>query len=765
MRIVCTGALALLALTACDAAPGMSSKARRAAALALYQDASQPVSARVEDLLARMTLDEKLGQMTQADRGYEPPYVDPSEVTAVRLGSMLSGGDSGPIPATPTAWADMYDSYQRAALATRLGIPLLYGVDAVHGHANVLGATVFPHNLGLGATRDPALVESIGRATAEEIAATGLDWTFAPVLAVTRDDHWGRVYESFGEVPELPSMMTSVITGLQGASLSAPTSVLATAKHYIGDGGTNGGDDEGETTLSEAELRVIHLPPFRAALERHVGAIMVSYSSWNGAKMHGHRYLITDVLKGELGFTGLVVTDWDGIELLDGAYGFSGADVRTGVNAGIDMFMITQQYRNFINLLRTEVQAGRVPMARIDDANRRILTKKFELGLFERPYADRSLLPLIGADAHRALARRAVQESQVVLTNNGILPIARNAAKVFVAGKSADNIGYQSGGWTIRWQGGDGPITPGTTILQGIRQTVSAGTTVTYAKDGAGIDASYDVAIAVIGETPYAEYEGDRTDDLKLDATDLALLARLAAAGVPVVVVLVSGRPLDISEHVAGWAAFVASWLPGTEGEGVADVLFGVAGATGKLPLSWPKNVAQEPINVGDGQVPLFAFDAGITYAAVPGDLPPPPPPPPPGRDARDTLRGESFTGQSGTQLEPCTEAGCGQDVGWVSPGDYLYFDDLDFGASAPTQLSARIASDQSSGTMEVRLDALDGPVVARLPCAPTGGWTAWVTKSVALEPSVAAVGRHRLYLVFTGPGGDFVNLEWFRFV
>ncbi|RYG84126.1 glycoside hydrolase family 3 protein, partial [bacterium] len=391
-----------------------------------------------------MSLDDKLGQMTQPDRGYRDPRLSPAAVTELRIGSMLSGGDSGPTPSTAEAWADMYDTYQRAALATPLGIPLLYAVDAVHGHANVYGATVFPHNIGLGASRDPELAERVGHATAEEIAATGLDWTFAPCVAVTRDDHWGRVYESFGEIPEVPTSMTRLITGLQGASLGAtPISIMATAKHFIGDGGTKGGDDQGDTLVTEAELRELHLPPFRAAVERGVGAIMASYSSWNGQKMHGHKYLITDVLKGELGFKGVVVTDWDGIELLDGAYGFSPDDVRTSVNAGVDVFMITEQYRNFLALLRAEVEAGRVPMARIDDANRRILTKKFEMGLFERPLADRSTLGTVGSKAHRAIAREAVQKSQVVLKNEGVLPISRSASKVFVAGKIADNVGYQ----------------------------------------------------------------------------------------------------------------------------------------------------------------------------------------------------------------------------------------------------------------------------------------------------------------------------------
>jgi beta-glucosidase len=575
-----------------------------------YRDPALPVDARVEDLLARMTLDDKLGQMTQPDVRFGRLTAD--VVTELRLGSVLSGGDSAPGPGTPAAWADSYDRLQAGALATPLGIPLLYAVDAVHGHAGVVGATVFPHNLGLGATRDPELAERIGQVTGVEIAATGLDWTYAPCIAVVQDDHWGRTYESFGEVPALSTAMTSVITGIQASG------VMATAKHFVGDGGTAGGDDQGDTVLDEAALRALHLPPFQAAIDRGVGAIMASYSSWNGAPMHGHRYLITDVLKGELGFAGVVVTDWDGIERLDGSSGFSAADVRAGVNAGIDVFMVSEQYRYFLILLRAEVEAGRIPLERIDDANRRILRRKVAMGLFEAPYADRTRIGEIGSPAHRAVAREAVQKSMVVLKNAGdLLPLPRDTGRIFVAGKTADDIGYQSGGWTVTWQGGGGPTTAGTSILDGIRQTVAPTTVVSYDREGDGVDGSYDVAIAVIGETPYAEYEGDRTDDLTLDAEDLATLATLRAAGIPIVVVLVSGRPLDITDQIDAWNAFVAAWLPGTEGGGVADVLFGVVGPTGTLPLTWMQRASQQPIRDGDGQVPLFPFGAGLTYGPV----------------------------------------------------------------------------------------------------------------------------------------------------
>ncbi|MCI4065965.1 glycoside hydrolase family 3 C-terminal domain-containing protein [Micromonospora sp. R77] len=575
-----------------------------------YQDPTLPVATRVADLLSRMTLDEKLGQMTQAERG----SVTAADLTTYRLGSLLSGGGSAPTPNTATGWADMYDGFQRAALATPLAIPMIYGVDAVHGHNNVHGATIFPHNIGLGATRDPALVQQIGQAVAEEVSGTGVDWDFAPCLCVARNDRWGRTYESFGETPDLPSSMSTLVTGLQGSTLGGPTSVLATAKHYVGDGGTTGGVDQGDTRLSEADLRAVHLPPFQAAVQRGVGSVMISYSSWNGVKMHGNQYLITTVLKGELGFSGFVVSDWNGIDQIDGAAGFTAAEVTAAINAGIDMVMVPTAWKTFLSTLRAEVQNGHVPLSRIDDANRRILTKKFELGLFERPYTDRSWTPTVGNAAHRALARQAVRESQVLLKNSGgVLPLARDNNKILVAGKNADNIGNSSGGWTISWQGSSGAITPGTTILQGIRAAVGPTTTVTYNQRGTGIDRSYRAAIAVVGETPYAEGQGDRTGSMSLDRDDLRTISTLRNAGVPVIVVLVSGRPLDIATELPRWDALLASWLPGTEGAGVADVLFGAA-PTGKLPMTWMNSVSQQPINAGDGQLPLFPQGFGLTY-------------------------------------------------------------------------------------------------------------------------------------------------------
>ena len=613
---VCLAAATLVASALDLIGPAHDAGATANRAGPAYLDPAQPVPARVADLLGRMTLEDKLGQLAQVDRA---ALTSPQDIAAYRIGSVLSGGGSAPANNAPTGWADMYDGFQSAAQATPLGIPIIYGIDAVHGHNNVRGATIFPHNIGIGASRDAGLAQAVGRATAEEVAGTGIDWTFAPCLCVARNDRWGRTYESFGEQAEIPTAMTSIIGGFQGTSLGEPTSILATAKHYVGDGGTTGGRDQGNTEISEAELRSTHLPPFQAAVAQGVGSIMVSFSSWNGQKLHSHKRLLTDILKGELAFQGFVVSDWAGIDQIDGQRGFTGAEISAAVNAGIDMIMVPTDYRQFLQLLRNEVDGGRITMERIDDANRRILTKKFELGLFERRFTDRALTSTVGNQAHRDLARDAVRKSQVLLKNDGgVLPLAKSGGKIFVAGKSADDIGLQSGGWTISWQGAAGNVTPGTTILQGIRATVGTGATVTYNRDGTGIDSSYRAAIAVVGETPYAEGQGDRTGAMGLDSADLQVLSRLRASGVPVTVVLVSGRPLDIAAQVDGWAALVAAWLPGTEGQGVADVLFGDYNPTAKLPVTWMRSVSQQPINVGDGKPPLFAYGFGLNYPGRP---------------------------------------------------------------------------------------------------------------------------------------------------
>jgi beta-glucosidase len=569
------------------------------------------IERRAADLLARMTLDEKIGQMTQADSG---SLKDPADVARLLLGSVLSGGDSEPPDVSPRGWLTMVEAYEKQALTTRLRIPIIYGIDAVHGHGNVRGATLFPHNIGLGCTRNPKLVEEVSRITAREVAATGIHWNFAPCIAVPRDERWGRTYEGFGETPELAVLLgPPAIRGLQGSDMSAPGRVLATAKHFVGDGGTRGGVDRGDTAGDEAELRALHIAGYVAAVKAGAGSIMVSYNSWNGEGMHGHKRLLTDVLRGELGFQGLIVSDWNGVDELPGE---RDENVQQAINAGIDMVMAPDSYREFIASLRKNVDAGRVPMARIDDAVRRILVAKFELGLFERPFGDPSLLSKVGSAEHRAVARQAVRESQVLLVNRDkALPLQPNLSRIAVAGKAADDLGLQSGGWTISWQGSSGPVTDGTTVLDAIRKAAPRAT-VTYARDG-NLPRDSQAAVVVIGEQPYAEMKGDRAD-LALDADDVAAVRNAKRAGVPVVVVLFSGRPLILEPILDHLDALVAAWLPGTEGDGVADVLFGAYNPTGKLSVTWPRSMAQVPINVRpNGEKPegaLFDYGFGLRY-------------------------------------------------------------------------------------------------------------------------------------------------------
>lgn len=563
----------------------------------------------VEELLSRMTLDEKIGQMTQADRG---ALTSEQDIKNYFLGSLLSGGGSAPSDNSPSGWADMYDRYQSYALQSRMRIPIIYGIDAVHGHNNVKGAVIFPHNIGLGCTDNPQLVEQAARVTAEEVAGTGIDWTFAPVVAVVRDERWGRTYEGFGEDPALVQTMSSAaVKGFQGTSLDATGSILACAKHYLGDGGTTGGDDQGNTAVDEQTLRAIHLPGYLAAIEAGAGSIMVSFSSWNGQKMHGHKYLLTDVLKGELGFKGFLVSDWRGIDQLPGDYT---SDVETSINAGLDMIMVPERYKEFISTAKNLVTQGRIPMSRIDDAVRRILKVKIEMGLFERPYTDRTLTATVGSVEHRQVARECVRQSSVLLKNEpNTLPLAKTLSRIHVAGKNADDLGNQCGGWTISWQGSSGNITTGTTILQAIKNAVSPSTSVTYSRDGLGATGA-DVCIVVIGERPYAEGNGDRSD-LRLDNEDVLAVKNVSDTGIPTVVVLISGRPLQISGQLDSSDAFIAAWLPGTEGDGVADVLFGDYAPTGKLSHSWPLAMSQIPINVGDVVYdPLFPYGFSLGY-------------------------------------------------------------------------------------------------------------------------------------------------------
>ncbi len=653
-RVVLAGAavttlLAGLLLPAQNSAAEAPAAPGTAAGKATYRDASAPTARRVADLLGRMTLAEKVGQMTQAER--LDIDADPSLITEYGLGSVLSGGGSTPAQNTPEAWADMVDDYQGAALETRLGIPLIYGVDSVHGHGNLLGATVFPHNIGLGATRDPKLVERIGHITAKETRASGPQWSFAPCVCVARDDRWGRTYESFGESPALVKSLETVIDGLQGrrGELDEPDRVLATAKHYAGDGltafGTGEGDytiDQGIDQVSRAEFEKLALSPYPTAIDRHhVGSVMPSFSSvdWtedglgNPVKMHASEELVTDVLKDRMGFEGLVISDWRAIHQIPGDYP---TQVRTSVNAGVDMFMEPYSgnsvgWREFITTLTGLVESGDVSMARIDDAVSRILTAKFDLGLFEHPYTDRSNIDSIGSRAHRAVARRAVAKSQVLLKNDGrTLPLKRNARQVYVAGSNADSIGDQAGGWTITWQGNSTHQIPGDSVLEGIERTAKRD--VTFSEDASAPVPRGAEGVVVVGETPYAEGFGDvggprwgydpgengvqrPAKEMLLSDADTQAIRTVCARAASCTVLVVSGRPMIVPPALLGQIdALVASWLPGSEGLGVADVLFGRKRFTGKLPVTWPRTVAQEPINIGDEDYdPLFPYGFGLS--------------------------------------------------------------------------------------------------------------------------------------------------------
>ena len=462
----------------------------------LYKNPELPIMDRVRDLMSYMTLEEKVGQMTQVER----KFLDGDKnISKYFLGSLLSGGGSAPAKNFPKAWADMYDRFQKVALSTRLGIPIIYGVDAVHGHNNVIGATIFPHHVGLGCTNNPKMVEDVYRATAVEVAATGVDWNFAPCLAVQRDERWGRAYEGFGETPEIvKSMAAAAVIGLQTDKLNSQTSILATAKHFLGDGGTAWGTglnkkmDQGDTQVSDQEMREIHLPGYLPALEAGVGSIMPSYSLINGTYMHMSNDLLNGLLKKELGFKGFVVSDWAALERMVGQPDYK-KNIINCINAGIDMVMVpgavpdgNQSFQNFISLLTESIKECSISEARINDAVARILKIKFEMGLFENPFTDRSLLSKVGSKEHRAIARDAVKQSLVVLKNNGVLPISKDLGQIHVAGKNADDLGNQCGGWTITWQGESGPLTKGTTIYEAIQVAVSSFTNVTYSKDGSG---------------------------------------------------------------------------------------------------------------------------------------------------------------------------------------------------------------------------------------------------------------------------------------
>jgi beta-glucosidase len=556
-----------------------------------------------------MQANEKYGQMLQMER----LGLTNDDVTKYALGSAFSQGGSAPGDSSPAAWADMTDGYRQAALSSRMKIPFLYGADEVHGVSTVKGAVVFPHNIGLGATRDVALVEQIGRVTSDEGRGCGVDFFFSPVVAVALDERWGRTYEAFGETTDLASTMGVAMTkGIQFSATGAFTGILANAKHYLGDGGTANGVTGGNVTGDESSLRAIHLTPYETTVKARVGSIMPSYSSWQGTKMHINKTMITDVLKGQLGFGGFVISDFNACFQL----GLSNQEgIEKCTNAGVDMFMAEGlNVSDMVGYLATAVSSGKVPQSRIDDAVRRIIAVKCELGLFESSgKVDRSLTANVGSADHRALARKAVQESLVVLKNDGnVLPIAKSAT-VALAGKSADNTGNQCGGWTISWQGSSGNVVSGaTSIRQAMESAIGAGHVV-YSTGGTSTSGA-SVAVAVIGETPYAEGKGDSAD-LTVWSEDVNVVKTLKQAGLKTVVVLVTGRPMILDPILSYADAIVVAWLPGSEGAGVTDILFGDAHPTGKLPHSWPKSMSQIPINYGDASYdPLYPYGYGLTY-------------------------------------------------------------------------------------------------------------------------------------------------------
>lgn len=590
--------------------------------------------ARISAMLAKMTLEEKVGQMTQPEIG----SISPDEVKEFHIGSVLNGGGSWPGQdkhATPEAWLALADSFWEASRTSNsaTSIPLIWGIDAVHGNNNVYGATLFPHNIGIGAAHDPCLIRDIGAATAQQVRVTGQDWVFAPVVAVVRDDRWGRTYESYSEDPTITAAYAyEAVSGLQGTDQRIGADhIISTAKHFIGDGGTDGGTDQGVDMASEPAMMNIHGQGYYGAIAAGVQTVMASFNSWTNdtvtkteGKIHGSEYALTEILKKKIGFDGVVVSDWNGIAQVPGCTNDSCAQA---VNAGIDVVMVPNDWKAFITNTIDQVKSGDIPQARIDDAVTRILRVKMRAGVFEEKKpserAHAASAETLTATP-KALARQAVRESQVLLKNNGnVLPLAPST-KVLVVGKSADSMANQTGGWSLTWQGNEnrnGDFPHGTTILGGLRAALGTAN-VTYSKTANGVDPTkFDAIIAVIGETPYAEGKGDigdkTLDAAKLYPEDFAVLDRVHNKGVPVVTVLVAGRPLAVNSELNRSEAFVVAWLPGTEGEGVSDLLVksaqGAAGYTGTLSFSWPKHRCQTPLNAGDkGYAPLFPFGYGL---------------------------------------------------------------------------------------------------------------------------------------------------------
>ncbi|HEU4319963.1 MAG TPA: glycoside hydrolase family 3 protein [Acidimicrobiia bacterium] len=578
-----------------------------------YLDRDLSPEQRVEDLIGRMTLREKLGQMTLIEKNSLPS----GAVTVYGLGAVLSGGGGSPERNDAAAWAEMVDQFQAEALAARLRIPILYGVDSAHGHGNLMGATIFPHNIGLGATGDPNLVEQIGRATAVETAASGIRWNYAPVLAIPSDIRWGRTYEVYSQDPSVVSELgAAYVRGLQGESLDEGTSVLATAKHFIGDGSTVFGSsttnayllDQG-VTPDDPDLLEQLILPYREAIDAGVGSVMASFSSWGDTKVHADRQLLTGVLRGELGFEGLAVSDWGGVDQVDADYHQA---VVKSVNAGIDLNMVPYDAATYMWTLAMAVASGNITEERIDEAVRRVLLPKFRLGLFEEPSSDPALLSRVGAERHRTLARGAVAASAVLLKNDGVLPLDDSADTIFLSGNAADDAGIMAGGWTITWQGRSGDITGATTLREAIEERLPDAEVI-YNRHGrltgGNAGATPDVCIAALGEEPYAEGVGDSAD---LALPGVGLVDSMMEFCDEIVVVIVSGRPVIITDHVDSWDAAVAAWLPGSEGAGLTDVLFGDVPFTGRLPLDWPASVDDLPLGSSPNP-PLFQMGHGLT--------------------------------------------------------------------------------------------------------------------------------------------------------
>jgi len=576
-------------------------------------------------LVEALTPAQWFGQMTQVDSN----GLTVSEATSAFLGSVLSGGGSDPPKGNKIAdWTALVSSYVDVAKGFSPHVGLLYGLDSVHGNNNVQDAVIFPHSIGIGASRSLALAEQVGRMTALEMLGIGANWAFHPAVAAALDERWGRTYESFGEKPELTGAMgAAAVKGLQNGPLGSPQGVLACAKHYAGDGATANGKNAGDvTSLDEAAFRQIAIEPYRPAIAAGVGSIMISYSSYQGVKMTGSKKWLTDVLKGELGFRGFLVSDWDAVAQLPGAWR---EQVKAAINAGLDMVMLSHgstahRAADLAKTLWSLVDAGEIPVERILDAVGRILSVKCEMGLLDGDTTvDPALAASIGSQEHRAVARDVVRQSLVLLKNDGILPLPKTLSRIHVTGSGADSLVKQCGGWTLGWlglgtAGAATATTTGTTVLAAVKNLFAGtSTTVTTSSDGSGA-AGADRTIVVVGESPYAEGEGDNSNPT-LSSADFAAISKVKAANVPFVVVLFSGRPLILTDSKGVSAldqsnAFVAAWLPGSEGTGITDVLFGDFKPTGKLSFTWPASLAQIPIHEGDGQTPLFEFGFGLTY-------------------------------------------------------------------------------------------------------------------------------------------------------